>query len=67
MTVALWVVATPGTEALRRGLLPLTAACSLLLVVGALLPTGPVAAIARLGRCAGSAGSATPCTSSTGR
>ena len=49
VTVALWVVATPDSEALRRGLLPLTAACSVLLVVGALLPSGPVAALARLG------------------
>ena len=38
VTAALWVVATPGGEALRRGLLPLTSACSLLLIVGALLP-----------------------------
>ena len=45
-TVALWIAATPGTELLRRGLLPLTATCSLLLVVGALLPSGPVASIA---------------------
>ena len=47
VTAALWVVATPGGEALRRGLLPLTSACSLLLIVGALLPGGPVAALAR--------------------
>ena len=46
-TVALWSAATPGTELLRRGLLPLTATCSLLIVVGALLPRGPVALIAR--------------------
>jgi peptidoglycan/LPS O-acetylase OafA/YrhL len=46
ITVALWTAATPGTELLRRGLLPLTAICSLLLVIGALLPTGPVAMIA---------------------
>ena len=47
-TVALWIAATPGSELLRRGLLPLTATCSLLLVVGALLPRGPVASIAAL-------------------
>jgi peptidoglycan/LPS O-acetylase OafA/YrhL len=47
-TVVLWITATPGTEFLRRGLLPLTATCSLLLVVGALLPSGPVAAIASI-------------------
>ena len=46
-TLFLWLAATPGTEALRRGLLPMTAACSLLLVLGALMPTGPVAAISR--------------------
>ncbi len=44
--MVLWIAATPGTELLRRGLLPLTATCSLLLVIGALLPSGPVAAIA---------------------
>jgi peptidoglycan/LPS O-acetylase OafA/YrhL len=43
-TVALWLLATPGTDALRNGLLPLTAGCSLLVIVGALLPVGPVAA-----------------------
>ena len=47
-TVVLWITATPGTEFLRRGLLPLTATCSLLLVVGALLPSGPVATIASI-------------------
>jgi peptidoglycan/LPS O-acetylase OafA/YrhL len=46
-TAALWTAATPGTDALRRGLLPLTALCSLLLIVGALLPSGPVAMVAR--------------------
>jgi hypothetical protein len=47
-TVALWMFATAGTEWLQAGLLPLTAACSLLVVAGALMPAGPVAAIARL-------------------
>jgi peptidoglycan/LPS O-acetylase OafA/YrhL len=46
-TLMLWFVATPGTESLRRGLLPLTAVCSLLLILGAVLPAGPVAAITR--------------------
>ena len=31
VTACLWVVATPETESLRRGLLPLTATCSVLL------------------------------------
>jgi peptidoglycan/LPS O-acetylase OafA/YrhL len=47
MTLFLWLVATPGTDSLRRGLLPLTAGLSLLLVGGALLPAGPVSAITR--------------------
>jgi peptidoglycan/LPS O-acetylase OafA/YrhL len=47
-TVALWRLATPGTDLLRRGLLPLTATCSVLVIVAALLPSGPVAAIARV-------------------
>jgi peptidoglycan/LPS O-acetylase OafA/YrhL len=47
-TIVLWMVATPGTDLLRRGLLPLTATCSVLVIVAALLPTGPVAAIARV-------------------
>jgi peptidoglycan/LPS O-acetylase OafA/YrhL len=47
MTLFLWLVATPGTDSLRRGLLPLTAGLSLLLVLGALTPTGPVSAITR--------------------
>jgi hypothetical protein len=47
-TVVLWTVATPGTELLRRGLLPLTATCSVLVIVAALLPSGPVAAVMRL-------------------
>jgi peptidoglycan/LPS O-acetylase OafA/YrhL len=47
-TIALWMFATPGTELLRGGLLPLTATCSLLVVAGALMPGGPVAAIARV-------------------
>ena len=47
-TIALWMFATPGTELLRRGLLPLTAMCSLLVVAGALMPGGQVAAIARI-------------------
>jgi hypothetical protein len=47
-TIALWMFATAGTELLRRGLLPLTATCSLLVVAGALMPAGPVATIARV-------------------
>jgi peptidoglycan/LPS O-acetylase OafA/YrhL len=47
VTVMLWVFVSPGTDLVRRGLLPLTATCSLLLVVGALLPRGPVARITR--------------------
>lgn len=46
-TVALWLLANPGTDALRNGLLPLTASCSLLVIVGTLLPAGPVAALTR--------------------
>ena len=48
-TVALWALATPGSATLRQGLLPLTALCSSLLVIGAMVPSGPVAAVARLG------------------
>ncbi len=47
-TIALWMFATPGTQLLGGGLLPLTATCSLLVVAGALMPGGPVAAIARI-------------------
>lgn len=47
-TVALWIAATPGTEALRKGLLPLTACLSTAVIAGALLPSGPVAALATL-------------------
>ena len=47
-TIALWVGATPGTDSLRNGLLPLTAALSVVVIIGALLPTGPVATIATL-------------------
>jgi len=47
-TVALWSAATPGTDALRNGLLPLTALLSVVVIIGALLPTGPVAIIATL-------------------
>lgn len=46
-TLMLWHTATPGTESLRGGLLPLTASLSVLTIVGALLPVGPVAVIAR--------------------
>ena len=61
--VALWALATPGSATLRQGLLPLTALCSSLLVIGALVPSGPVAAVAApRRRCAGSGGSATACT-----
>jgi len=47
-TVALWVGATPGTDALRNGLLPLTALLSVVVIAGALLPIGPVAMITTL-------------------
>ena len=45
-TIALWATATPGTRAIRDGLRPLTAVLSTLVIVGALLPRGPVAAVA---------------------
>ena len=44
----LWATATPGTDALRHGLLPLTAVLSTAVISGALLPGGPVSAIASL-------------------
>lgn len=47
-TVVLWATATPGTDAIRSGLLPLTAVLSTIVIVGALLPDGPVAAIATI-------------------
>jgi peptidoglycan/LPS O-acetylase OafA/YrhL len=46
VTVVLWSAATPGSGALRHGLLPLTAVCSVLVITGALLPGGAVATIA---------------------
>lgn len=45
-TLALWSAATPGSVAISNGLLPLTALLSLAVIIGALLPRGPVAAIA---------------------
>jgi peptidoglycan/LPS O-acetylase OafA/YrhL len=48
MTLALWAAATPGTDALRNGLLPLTALLSIAVISGALLPVGPVSEIAAL-------------------
>ena len=48
VTVTLWSTATPGTDALRNGLLPLTALLSVAVISGALLPAGPVSAIASL-------------------
>ncbi len=48
-TLVLWHVASPGTPGLRSGLLPLTALCSSTVILGALMPTGPVAALAGLG------------------
>lgn len=47
-TVVLWHAAGPGTDAVGEGLLPLTASLSALVIVGALVPNGPVAAIAQL-------------------
>lgn len=46
-TFVLWSAATPTSAALRFGLLPLTTAFSLALIVAALLPRGPVAASMR--------------------
>ncbi|WP_162942318.1 acyltransferase family protein [Desertimonas flava] len=46
-TIALWLNVTPGSDALRRGLLPAVTLCSAGLVVAALLPRGPVAVVAR--------------------
>ena len=48
-TLALWALATPGSPALRQGLLPLTAICSSLLVIGAMVPSGPVGALSGAG------------------
>lgn len=47
-TLALWLTATPGTDALRRGLLPLITLCSTGVIVAAMLPRGPVAVLTRL-------------------
>lgn len=47
--LALWHSATPGTDALRHGLLPLTATISAMVIVGSLMPAGPVAAVTRAG------------------
>lgn len=46
--VALWLTQDPGTGGLTRGLLPLTTLAALLVVVGSLVPVGPVAALTRL-------------------
>lgn len=46
---ALWHFATPGTDALRHGLLALTAMVSSVAIVGSLLPVGPLAALTRVG------------------
>lgn len=43
---ALWATATPATDALRHGLLPLVAVANAAVVVAALVPGGPVAAAA---------------------
>lgn len=48
VTFVLWHASTPGTDFLRNGLLPFTAALSGLVILGALLPTGPVAALSQL-------------------
>lgn len=47
-TLVLWHVATPGTSALRNGLLPLTAVLSTALILGVLVPAGPIATVARV-------------------
>ena len=46
VTAILWLTATPASTSLRTGLLPVTAALSVLVIVGAVLPGGPVAALA---------------------
>lgn len=47
-TVILWVTVSAGTDALRRGLLPLVTLGSAAVIVAALVPRGPVAVISRL-------------------
>jgi hypothetical protein len=46
-TAALWVTQSAGSDAIRTGLLPLSAALSVLVVVGAMVPAGPLSWVLR--------------------